>query len=455
MNTLRMQRQQITKLKKDNERMKEDLALETRQAKQANNMSASAQISKLQDQVEMYTRKIEMERRRIEELDKQIKSLENTIFQQQKEMGGINASRENNDEVQKKIRRLENRLDKALVKFNEALAHNKQLRETIDNLRRERVVFDGIYQKLERELHEKKNKMAEIIVTANAAYEARNKAQEQMILLKGQADKEQQKFEVEWSQLGQLIEKDRKVKDFTKSKEKDGTSSRAENSQLEEEQRLRKQVSKGAWGIAKDKESIKLSMEKVQSYEEAFAKIQKATGITDIDELVQTFVNAEDQNFTLFNYANDLTAQQEKLEESIKDYKKEAIKYSGAGQAEENSKRKKILEGLETKLQTTDTRAATFEEKSQAAQKTTEALKTGIQEMFDKISTGEEVLGDGKVTDSNMMSYLGILEERTTYLMEVYAEKKQADAEAAKQAERAAADGSVEEAAAEPEPSAA
>ena len=26
----------------------------------------------------------------------------------------------------------------ALVKFNEALAHNKQLRETIDNLRRER-----------------------------------------------------------------------------------------------------------------------------------------------------------------------------------------------------------------------------------------------------------------------------------------------------------------------------
>lgn len=45
---------------------------------------------------------------------------------------------------------------KALVKFNEALAHNKQLRETIDNLRRERVVFDGIYKKLERELHEKK-----------------------------------------------------------------------------------------------------------------------------------------------------------------------------------------------------------------------------------------------------------------------------------------------------------
>jgi chromosome segregation ATPase len=138
-NTLRTQRQQIDKLKKDNDRLKEDLALETRQAKQANNMSASAQISKLQDQGDMYTRKIEIEKRRIEELDKQINKMQSAILVQRKEMGGVNASRENNQQVQKQIRILENRLDKALVKFNEALAHNKQLRETIDNLRRERV----------------------------------------------------------------------------------------------------------------------------------------------------------------------------------------------------------------------------------------------------------------------------------------------------------------------------
>lgn len=45
---------------------------------------------------------------------------------------------------------------KALVKFNESLAYIKNLRERIDTLRRERVVFDSIYKKLERELHEKK-----------------------------------------------------------------------------------------------------------------------------------------------------------------------------------------------------------------------------------------------------------------------------------------------------------
>lgn len=45
-NTLRMQRQQIEKLKRD-ERFEGHLALETRQARQANNMSAIALVEKM------------------------------------------------------------------------------------------------------------------------------------------------------------------------------------------------------------------------------------------------------------------------------------------------------------------------------------------------------------------------------------------------------------------------
>ena len=42
--------------------------------------------------------------------------------------GGVNAVKESDRAVSKQIRVLENRLDKALVKFNEALAFNKQVR---------------------------------------------------------------------------------------------------------------------------------------------------------------------------------------------------------------------------------------------------------------------------------------------------------------------------------------
>ena len=60
-----------------------------------------------------------------------------------------------------------------MIKFNQSLAVNKKLRDTIDNLRRERLVFDTIYRKFERELMEQKKQMADIIEQSNAAYEAR------------------------------------------------------------------------------------------------------------------------------------------------------------------------------------------------------------------------------------------------------------------------------------------
>ena len=87
-----------------------------------------------------------MERNRIKEIDAEISAMEEKALMQRQRMGGVNASTNNNNLIGKQIRILENRLDKALVKFNEALAHNKQLREEIDNLRRERVVFDNIYR---------------------------------------------------------------------------------------------------------------------------------------------------------------------------------------------------------------------------------------------------------------------------------------------------------------------
>lgn len=467
-NTVRLQRQQIEKLKKDNERLKEDLALETRQARHANNLTASAQIAQLHDQSDVYARKIQAEKRRIQELDKQIAKMQRTILEQRKEMGGINASKENNQQVQKQIRILENRLDKALIKFNEALAHNKQLRETIDNLRRERVVFDGIYKKLERELHEKKNKMAEIIEISNAAYEARDAAQAEMLALKTQADREQSAFEEKWAQLGQLIERDRKLKDVAQLKESqrgaggaasgaagagdaggvaagggsaieaEGSaggaagmvglaSPTAEDSALEEEQKLRKRVTKGAMGIVKDKMNIHLAMEKVQSYEEAFAKIQQATGISDIDLLVQAFITAEDHNFALFNHVNDLSREIETLEESMADIQKEIERYRGEG-VTHDSQRKQILEDLEQQLRTAENKAQAYEAKHAAAMETLTALKSGIQGIFNKIGCSgtveAELLGTAGVTESNMMQYLGLIEQRTNELLHVYQDQQ-------------------------------
>ena len=64
--------------------------------------------------------------------------------------------------------------------------------------------------------------MQRIIDISNVAFEARDKAQQEMSVLKAQADKEQADFEGQWKELGKLIENDRKMKELMRQKEKAG-----------------------------------------------------------------------------------------------------------------------------------------------------------------------------------------------------------------------------------------
>ena len=49
---------------------------------------------------------------------------------------------------------------------------------------------------------------------------------------------------------------------------------------------------------------------------EAFDVIKQGSGITNIDEIVTTFIKAEEQNYSLFNYVNELDQECDSLEES-------------------------------------------------------------------------------------------------------------------------------------------
>ena len=311
-------------------------------------------LIRLQDQAALYMKKIEIERKKIDELDRSIAKYQEQILDQKSRVGGVNAAQTNNQLIQKQIRVLENRLDKSLLKFNDTLAQNKVLRQRIDEYRRERVVFDVIYKKLERELHEKKKEMAAIIEDSKNAYQARDKSQSEMQALQQTAHKERTEFESEFKELGDLIKQQQamleqlRLKQFERNKdEKAATSLALEDRSGEHASPL------GTWSSTKDK-SIPLSQvrfqyffwqrlqlfshskmrtqqEKIHSYEEALQQIQETTGIYDINEIVTRFLEAEEQNFSLFNYVNDINSEIERLEHSISDMRNQIEKYRGQG----------------------------------------------------------------------------------------------------------------------------
>lgn len=70
----------------------------------------------------------------------------------------------------KQCKIIENRVDKANVRYSESLAVNKDLREKIDNLRRERVIFEQVFNKLEKDLGTKRRQMAALVEEVNKSY---------------------------------------------------------------------------------------------------------------------------------------------------------------------------------------------------------------------------------------------------------------------------------------------
>ena len=124
------------------------------------------EVEKLQGIGDKFARRIQQEKRQIEQLDRKIADMQHKVVVQQNKIGGINASRETNKLISKQIRIFEGRLDNALSRYNLSLAQNKALRKRVDKARQERVIFDGIYKKMERELHLNKRKIRSLTTQA-------------------------------------------------------------------------------------------------------------------------------------------------------------------------------------------------------------------------------------------------------------------------------------------------
>merc|ERR1712113_1145508 len=220
------------------------------------------------------------------------------------------------------------------------------------------------------------------------------------------------------------------MKEFTRQKVR---SAEAKISESQKDDTHKKKATKGiADATQKSQLAITANQERVATFEEAFARIQAATGICDIDELVQTFINGEDQNYGLFKYNNLLSADIEKLEQQIADYKEEYVTLSGSSNRKEDTERLKVLESLEEKWTDIERKADSFDIKYQEAQQTLTHVRDQINAIFVKLQCTAEDLPSGcgtGISDGNMKHYIAVIEGRTNDLMKVYEQIKGDDDE--------------------------
>ena len=426
---IRKHRQQIIKLTKMNELIAQELATETKLAAVSNSSAAARKLATLREQKEMYQNKISTEKKRIAEMDKNLAVLRTKILEKKKAIGGEHTAAENYRSVEKRIKMLENQLDKALVRCNQQQTSNAELSKQIEALRKEQKIAEQHHQRLERGLAAKKDQMQEIIEEAEYAFAEREHAELQIAKLKTGAESEQQQFLMEWQQLGGMVEHDRTQKrGFAPL----SLEPEEEEEPVDEEAVLKKAVVRAHWNIAKEHAKQEVNMKKVHLYEEAFNRIKDVTGIRDVTELVETFVASEDQFNSLANLINELSSEVQIMEKELQDTRIQIAEQLNGADNNTNSLRLRALQNLEDKLKKAIEKTQHFEDKHSASSSTVQELLPGIYAIFEQLQCAKMPEASHMVNENgslreeikpeNMEDFLALIEAKALAKLQKYAQ---------------------------------
>ena len=455
---LQKQNQLITDLSKSNAQLREEL---TKADTSTFNAKEQDRLSKVQAEVDQLEMKIQYERMRQDDVKSKHNMSRVEIMSTRRNMGGVNITTENTQAVEKQMKVLENRLDQALVKFNEALAHNKNLRAEIDSLREERQVFQRIYKRLELELHEKKKSMAEKIERANLDYEERDHLKQEIEARRIAAEEDKKMCQDSFLQLDKVLEQLKQtsqeqkrqqlqaltLKQQQQSNNKDSSSSplassdpfnttRGGNNNNNSSSRgggghnrtgganrtimSREGDSRGGEGVMDEEE---------RDLQQVVDDLKAMTGHQDLRLLLENFQKSEELNFSMYHFLNSLATQQEDLEKEIADLKAQLQSEQG------NADRRSVLKKLENELAacemqqdrlTSDT-ARQLQGLAQVRELTSDLF---ILSGADREAAIKE-LGTDEPTDLKLRDFLGILEQRVNELLFLFSRGAAASAHAA------------------------
>nr|XP_048299381.1 outer dynein arm-docking complex subunit 1 isoform X2 [Myodes glareolus]XP_048299390.1 outer dynein arm-docking complex subunit 1 isoform X2 [Myodes glareolus] len=347
-------------------------------------------------------------------LDKQIQEWESHILTQSKKASTPSAILNHKVKIQRRIKILEDQLDRVTCHFDIQLVRNAALREELDLLRIERGRYLNVDRKLKKEIHLLRETVGALSTASTSAYTAREEAKTKMGLLRERAEKEVAQSETDAQILQRQISHLEQLHRFLKLKNHD----RQPDPDVVQKQEQR------AWEVAEGLR--KTSQEKlVLRYEDALNKLAQLTGESDPELLVEKYLELEERNFAEFNFINEQNSELHHLQEEIKEMQ-EALVSERASQDTQRLQQEQQCSTLQQEVDTVCSESQQLEARLQALRAQLEKLKADIQLLFDKAQCDSSVIKDllGVKTylrDRDMRLFLSTIEKRLVQLLTVQA----------------------------------
>lgn len=319
----------------------------------------------------------------------------------------------------RRIRMLENRLDKSLIKYNEAVAIKKTYEHIVMRLREERVGFDHQLAAIEKTLSAKDHDYQELLQMSHAANHAKELAKKDLQDFKASFDDERKQKDRELAERKLFVQTKVDQTQKLEKKEKSLRQREVEEARGRAEEEAGRGANKGAnasnfpitQGLSPEEE------ERLSQYESAFKAIKEATGVKDVNDLLVKYLSQEETHRNLEatsresqHRIDDLNVEKAELTAKL-----EELRYTGSGQL--GSRR--IVEEFELHLaeagNQTESNGARYEQLA----KLLIDVRAGMDHLLAKLGPYRaELPMPASVSEENILEALGLIEQKLQAIAE-------------------------------------
>ncbi|KAH9125826.1 hypothetical protein AeMF1_003630 [Aphanomyces euteiches] len=315
----------------------------------------------------------------------------------------------------RKIRMLENRLDKAMIKYNEAQSIRKTYEQIVKRLKEERIGFDNQLAAIERAAAAKNHDYEELVMLSADAAHAKDVTLAELERARSTYEEERRQRDKELREKQQVV----KMK-----LDMNARLDQRERHKLELVEEAADALAPGELEVLKASLAVqtlrdgrisdekKEHRSKIDIFESAFRKIKEATGVTDVNEVIQKIVSQEGTTENLLMLTKENQARLETLQAEHVHLKThvEELKYSGSG----GGHRRKMVDDHETNLNLATAKLDRARLKFERVAKILISVKAGVEHLVDKI---ESVREDGRAIQVNDDSIVEALHESEVTLV--------------------------------------
>ncbi|KAM8773711.1 outer dynein arm-docking complex subunit 3-like [Acanthopagrus schlegelii] len=268
-----------------------------------------------------------------------------------------------------KLRVLENRLEKTQFKCMEAENIMINYEKVKSHLQEESLTYEGQLDSLEAEILMARQEHQNMQAMYNHAQLSKETAKAELQQLEEQLHKECNERE-------HIIAIHRREVEECKA-QAEKVDRRAQRTAVQPDE-LSSEAQRSTSGMAGEKETA------IYTFEEAFRRIMEATGVTDIQEIVERFTSQKDRH----QHLEKLRGENEKELEQLKEQKKllsqqlQDMKYSGEAKL---SRDRQMLEESEQQLQVQQQRCDAAKEHHDCLIKALSTVRAGLEHLADKL----------------------------------------------------------------------